>query len=682
MQPLSLRTILLLAQLLFIALISSAYQFGHQTRRTYFSSLFLSASSSEVLENSSSKATSLPDMEAFSNGFCTIREEIPFERVAADTIVGQIPKDLKGTYYKAGPAMFTAGSLPPPINSAVKPKNTAPLDGQDTNRMVKHPFEADGAIFAITFSHGEEDEDEPKNKSSDLEVDVAYRYRYVRTLGLEKERKKGTRIYDAMDATRSSGNRMNSNDYPLPLFRHHLQPGLNKQRKNTSNTRVIHWAQKLLSLWDGGLPYKLCSLSLSTEGKSQLGKGVLQSDAALSSKFAHDAKNKRIVFYGTTSNNIGSSSTISIYEFNSKFRLIPQVEGGEAAPQEWKLPEYALIQDGFALTDSWYVFIQPPVVLNQLQYMMSNKDPAKSISIDPKASATIYLIPRGKNANKQEKMMKSFVIPLDEYGPEINVQCINAFEQEEEDGTTAVVFDLLRSDCATMDSPQQQQTTVWPWMKTLQDYTASCSKKSIWRYCINTAKKNNDGVVSKTCLSNVQSYFPTISPKVSGQRHRFIYASVGCMGNEIAPPQGIMKLDCDTQKTDVWLPELHEFCGEPMFIPREKGTLDGDEQNGYLISLLFNGKTKKSEVIILSADKPLSNGPIARIPLSGGIPHGHHGYFCSSDESAWSSEQINRRAKLADKMETKGNRWNEVKSDFSGLGLRLDDFEEYFGEML
>jgi len=140
MQPLSLRTILLLAQLLFIALISSAYQFGHQTRRTYFSSLFLSASSSEVLENSSSKATSLPDMEAFSNGFCTIREEIPFERVAADTIVGQIPKDLKGTYYKAGPAMFTAGSLPPPINSAVKPKNTAPLDGQDTNRMVNIPL--------------------------------------------------------------------------------------------------------------------------------------------------------------------------------------------------------------------------------------------------------------------------------------------------------------------------------------------------------------------------------------------------------------------------------------------------------------------------------------------------------------------------------------------------------------
>jgi all-trans-8'-apo-beta-carotenal 15,15'-oxygenase len=110
--------------------------------------------------------------------------------------------------------------------------------------------------------------------------------------------------------------------------------------------------------------------------------------------------------------------------------------------------------------------------------------------------------------------------------------------------------------------------------------------------------------------------------------------------------------------------------------------LENEEEHGYLISLLFNGKTKKSEVVLFPADQPLSNGPIARIKLNNGIPHGNYGYFCSSKESAWSSEQINRRVKLAEKMEAKGNRWNEVKSDFSGLGLRLDDFEDYFGQIL
>jgi len=45
-------------------------------------------------------------------------------------------------------------------------------------------------------------------------------------------------------------------------------------------------------------------------------------------------------------------------------------------------------------------------------------------------------------------------------------------------------------------------------------------------------------------------------------------------------------------------------------------------------------------------------------------------------------EEIDRRARLADKMEGRGNMWNEVKSDFSGLGLRLDDWEDYFGDVL
>jgi hypothetical protein len=33
-------------------------------------------------------------------------------------------------------------------------------------------------------------------------------------------------------------------------------------------------------------------------------------------------------------------------------------------------------------------------------------------------------------------------------------------------------------------------------------------------------------------------------------------------------------------------------------------------------------------------------------------------------------------------MESRGDMWNEVKSDFSGLGLRLDYFEVYFGDLL
>jgi len=85
--------------------------------------------------------------------------------------------------------------------------------------------------------------------------------------------------------------------------------------------------------------------------------------------------------------------------------------------------------------------------------------------------------------------------------------------------------------------------------------------------------------------------------------------------------------------------------------------------------------------VILDATN-ITAGPIARVPLGIAIPHGLHGCFASTEECNWSAEEIERRAKLADKMESRGIMWNEVKSDFSGLGLILDDFEEYFGDIL
>ena len=510
------------------------------------SSLLFSASSSSSFagtaaptsQNFSDSSTTMiqPDMEAFSNGFCTVSTEIPCASVSPDSVTGTIPLDLMGTYYKVGPTMFTAGSLPPPANSAVKPKDSKlVLDGEDSNRMVKHPFDADGAMFAITFGQSQPKKDEEGQQGESSDTGVTYRYRYICTVAFDKERKKGTRLYNAMDTTRSMADIGLGNDYPLPLLRHHLQPGLNKQRKNTSNTGVIHWNKKLLSLWDGGLPYKLDSLALSTEGSSQMG-GVLKSDTPLSSKYVYDSKNSRVVFYANNPDSAGSK--VTIYEFNSRFKLV------DGSKTEWKIPGYALLSEGFAVTsDSWNVFIQPPVVVDQLQYMMS-KDPGKSLSVDERASATLHLIPRLTTNGGKHKELISLSIPLDTYGPEANSQCINAFE---EDGGATVVVDLIRSDRRHIPAGKKYAPKTWPWMKTLEEYSSFSSKKSLWRYRINV----KDGTITKLCLSDFQTYFGGVNPAVSGQRHTFIYTAVGRMGSQVAPPQGIMKIDCDSKNTEV-----------------------------------------------------------------------------------------------------------------------------------
>ena len=150
---------------------------------------------------------------------------------------------------------------------------------------------------------------------------------------------------------------------------------------------------------------------------------------------------------------------------------------------------------------------------------------------------------------------------------------------------------------------------------------------------------------------------------------------------KVTPPQGIVKVNVDTKETQTWYPEEYEFCGEPMYAPKKSDDDNSAEDSGYILSLLFNGIKKESEIVVFEASQ-ISKGPISRIPLGIAVPHGLHGVFASSEECNWSAEEIERRAKLSDKMESRGNMWNEVKSDFSGLGLRLDDFEDIFGDIL
>jgi len=91
-------------------------------------------------------------MLAYSNGYKTAFTELSCS--LSSPTFGSLPHDLVGTYYRAGPAMFSAGSLPPPKNSLVNPKQPPVPDGTDIERMVTHPFEGDGAVVAITF-HGD-----------------------------------------------------------------------------------------------------------------------------------------------------------------------------------------------------------------------------------------------------------------------------------------------------------------------------------------------------------------------------------------------------------------------------------------------------------------------------------------------------------------------------------------------
>ena len=293
------------------------------------------------------------------------------------------------------------------------------------------------------------------------------------------------------------------------------------------------------------------------------------------------------------------------------------------------------------------------------------------------------------------------------------LQFINAYQEGK-----VITFDAIRPDGRDVANSKSNDGNKyrWPWAQSIEAYALTSSKKSLWRYTVDVST----GQITKRPLlsdtnNNLQLSFGVINPVDAGIKHKYLYANVGgnVQNKEMKigkqqlslPPQGIARVDCEDGNIEVWYPHEYEFCGEPMYAPRSldneggNSNIDGEEQNkskdqdesnstydirvrgGYILSVLYDGRREESDIIVLDADN-IALGPIARVPLGISIPHGHFGCFASSSEARWTLEEIGRRARLADKMEGRGNMWNEVKSDFSGLGLRLDDWEDYFGDVL
>lgn len=570
-----------------------------------------------------------PDMKAYAAGYRTVFDEVSCQVCKPSS--GEIPSDLLGSYYKTGPAMFSAGSLYPPKTALVKPKQRPVPDNEIPERMVRHPFEGDGGILGVTFSG---------------DGTATIRYRYVRTVGLFKECKVGRKRYTGMEATREMGANcaggLGNFDWQLPLFRHHLLPGLNKLRKNTSNTRPIFWGKRLMNLWEGGQPFKMDAVSLQTEGKSLLGGAIKKDDRPFGSKMVYDSVKNRALFYGIDQ---GSQvSEITIYEFDDQFRLVKDKAGRYTAD----VPGCAILND-MAATENFAIFIQPPLTAN-LQFIVE-RDPGKNLKLGDGPS-TLHLIPRVDS----EKAQMSISIPIDsEFLIDGNLLFCNSYEDPD---SGLLVIDAVRPEKA----PSGGKLPEYPWVDTLDNYQAGAGKKGLWRYTVDLQSK----MISKERLVSSDVSFGIINPDRSTQRHRYIYYNIGAMNDEASPPQGIGRFDVETGSTVSWMPEAHQFCGEPKYAARS-GDLTAAEDDGYILSVLFDGKTQQSEFLIFSASR-VEQGPITRIPLGFAIPHGTFGTFTNDPDAAWSYDVISRRAKLTEKIEAQGSLWNEVKSDFAGLG--------------
>ncbi|CAE8615394.1 unnamed protein product, partial [Polarella glacialis] len=102
------------------------------------------------------------DREAWLNGYESADAEKCYTMASAD-----LPADLKGTYFRNGPAKFKVGP-----------------------DQIRHPFDGDGMVSAVTF---------------DGSGKAHFRNRFVRTKGFVEELKEGKMLYRGQFSPKAGG---------------------------------------------------------------------------------------------------------------------------------------------------------------------------------------------------------------------------------------------------------------------------------------------------------------------------------------------------------------------------------------------------------------------------------------------------------------------------------------------
>lgn len=442
---------------------------------------------------------------------------------------GSLPPDLQGTLYRNGPGCLQRGG-----------------------ERVGHWFDGDGAILAVHFT--------PEGPKAV--------YRYVQTSGYQAESAANQYLYPNYGMT-----------VPGPFWKN-----WGKEVKNSANTSVLALEDKVLALWEGGLPHALDPTTLETFGKDSL--GGLSSHSSQSPYSAHpkiDPRTGAIYNFGVIP---GSKSAFQIYK--------SQPDGKVVKTASVKLQGLPLIHD-FVLAGRYLVFLVPPVRVSLLPVLLGFKSFSEAMEWKPELGTEIIVLDRATLA----------VVSRTQTNPWYQWHFGNGYEDQE----GKVVIEFVRY-------PDFQTNQYLKEIPTGNPQTHAEGKLWQLRFDPKTGKVlDNFPLWEKNCE------FPVISPECVGQPHQDTYLSVHREG--VDPQKELFSaIGCYHHPTKTMIVAdagENRYPSEPIYVP----PADQSHQ-GWLLTVVYDANQYQSEVWIYQREK-LTEEPICRLGLPQVIPHSFHG---------------------------------------------------------
>lgn len=454
-----------------------------------------------------------------------LRSATEFGPVPLTVLTGTIPSGLRGSLYRNGPALLERGG-----------------------QRVGHWFDGDGGILGLHFT----------------EAGATGVYRYVQTAAYRAETQAG---------------RFTHSGYGM-LPPGHWWERFNKGLKNAANTSVLALPDKLLALWEGGLPHALTLDRLETLGLDDL-SGL--DGAAYSAHPKRDPQTGDIFNFGVS---FGQNGTLNLYRSDASGKV----------KQHGKIPLQGLplIHD-WVLAGKYLIFCVPPVRLKALPLLARLKSYSDALTWQPEKGTEMIVVDRTTLE----------VVSRTEAEPWYQWHFGNGSELA--DGT--VVFDFVRY-------PDFQTNQFLKEVATGQ--TQALAKGTLWQLRLDPKAGTVlalEEVVSRSCE------FPTVQPACVGQPSRYTYLSIHRQDVELQRELFGAVARFDYQTATLTEADFGANCypSEPIYAP-DAGNVD----RGWVLTVVYNANVDRSEAWIFDSDR-LDDEPICTLALPEVVPPGFHG---------------------------------------------------------
>ncbi len=450
------------------------------------------------------------------------------ERTDTDLqVIGELPADLDGVFVRNGP------------------------NPQFTPTGRYHWFDGDAMVHAVRFQNGR----------------ASYRNRWVRTRGLEQESAAGEGLFTGVMENPAANPDL----------------GLRLPLKDTANTDLVYFRQRLLALWYlAGEPYAMDPVSLAPLGVDDF-EGTRECQVSAHAKV--DERTGELMFfdYGPTApfmryGVVGPAGTVT--------NLVDVDLPGPRLPHD------------MAVTEHYSILMDLPLI-NDPEALRHGRH---KIMFAPEMPARFGVIPR-HGAGRDVRLFEA--------DPCYVYHSVNAWEEGDE-----IVLDLCR-----VTKPAPRAGAVGPLAKMLSYLRLDAH---LYRYRFNLVT----GATTEHSLDDDNTEFPTMDASRLGRATRYAYTM------RISPEptllfDGIVKYDTQTGATDRHWFGPGRWGSEAPFAPRPAD--DRAEDDGYLVSFVHDENHDRSEVVVLDATD-VAAGPVARVLLPGRVPIGFHACWVRGEQ--------------------------------------------------